>query len=97
VIFSIIVFTLGAVVSPPPGQSIFGWIGLLFLAFSFFVIPFPLLSVTVRRLHDINMSGWWSLLSFFPLIPIFLLFRPGTKGQNRFGPQQYEMTLPLVN
>lgn len=28
----------------------------------------PLLSVTVRRLHDIGKSGWWYFLAFIPII-----------------------------
>lgn len=49
----------------------------------------PALGVGVRRLHDMDKSGWWLLLSFIPLIGfIILLFwfvQPGTRGQNRFG------------
>ena len=34
----------------------------------------PSLSVSVRRLHDTNRSGWWILISLVPLIgPIVLL------------------------
>ena len=47
-------------------------------------------SLYIRRLHDLNQSGWWSLLMFVPLLNlglmIYLLFFPGTKGSNRFGP-----------
>jgi uncharacterized membrane protein YhaH (DUF805 family) len=34
----------------------------------------PTLAVTSRRLHDINKSGWWQLLSFtvIGLIPLFI-------------------------
>lgn len=45
----------------------------------------------VRRLHDIDMSGWWSLLAFVPIgnlvLLVILLFIGGTIGENRFGPQ----------
>ena len=35
----------------------------------------PSISVSVRRLHDINKSGWWYLLNLVPLIgPLVLLF-----------------------
>jgi hypothetical protein len=50
----------------------------------------PGLAVSVRRLHDINKSGWWLLIVFIPLIGglILLLFmvRPGDEGRNEFGP-----------
>jgi len=45
--------------------------------------------MAVRRLHDINRSGWWMLIQFtgvgIPLLVIFQLWR-GKKGPNRFGP-----------
>ena len=47
------------------------------------------LSITVRRLHDTNRSGWWCLLIFIPLIGQLVLFifmcLKGTEGENRFG------------
>lgn len=50
---------------------------------------FPSLAVAVRRLHDIDKSGWWYLILLIPLIGIILLLvwfcRRGTRGPNRFG------------
>jgi uncharacterized membrane protein YhaH (DUF805 family) len=49
----------------------------------------PSISVGVRRLHDIDRSGWWWWLNFIPLVgTIWLLVwqcSSGTKGCNRFG------------
>lgn len=49
----------------------------------------PTLAVSVRRLHDINKSGWYLLLWLFILIGwIWLLVLhciEGTSGPNRFG------------
>ncbi|MBW8880076.1 MAG: DUF805 domain-containing protein [Asticcacaulis sp.] len=49
----------------------------------------PLLSVTVRRLHDTNRSGWWVLLGLIPLIGVIVLLvfycLPGTPGPNKYG------------
>jgi uncharacterized membrane protein YhaH (DUF805 family) len=49
----------------------------------------PLLSVEVRRLHDLDRTGWWLLLVFIPLIGWIVLFvwfcMRGTTGKNRFG------------
>lgn len=43
-----------------------------------------------RRLNDLNKSGWLSLLLLVPIVNFFmglyLLFFPGTKGTNDFGP-----------
>jgi uncharacterized membrane protein YhaH (DUF805 family) len=49
----------------------------------------PSLAVTVRRLHDANLSGWYSLINFIPLIGPFVMLgfmaAPGIEGSNRFG------------
>jgi len=52
-------------------------------------ILIPSLAVTVRRLHDSNLSGWWLLISFVPFGGIVLLvfyILASTPGANRFGP-----------
>jgi len=44
--------------------------------------------VTHRRLHDLNASGWWQLVTFIPLGQILMIgfiFFKGTQGVNRFG------------
>lgn len=49
----------------------------------------PILAVGVRRLHDIDHSGWWLLLGFVPIIGWIVLLiwacTRGTAGPNRFG------------
>ena len=80
-------------------------LGIWMLFFSVSVLSFG-----VRRLHDINLSGWWILLPwvvsicigiFFPHFldsssrplqfllgfwpTLFLLFMPGSKGENKYG------------
>ena len=53
------------------------------------VLLLPLISVSVRRLHDTDRSGWWYWISLIPLIGpiIFLVWMctRGTSGANRFG------------
>ena len=50
----------------------------------------PALAVAVRRLHDIDKSGWWLLIGLIPLVGwVFLIVwhcTKGTLGANRFGP-----------
>jgi uncharacterized membrane protein YhaH (DUF805 family) len=50
----------------------------------------PVLAVTVRRLHDVDRSGWWILIGLVPLIGWIVLLvwyvREGTPGLNQFGP-----------
>ena len=49
----------------------------------------PNVAVSVRRLHDIDRSGWWVLLVLIPLIGGIVLLvwacMRGTVGMNRFG------------
>ena len=48
----------------------------------------PSLALAVRRLHDIDRTGWWVLIAF-TIIGIFVLIywacKRGTPGPNRFG------------
>lgn len=50
----------------------------------------PSLAVGVRRLHDIDRTGWWLLLYLIPvigfLVLLYFLVQRGTRGANRFGP-----------
>jgi uncharacterized membrane protein YhaH (DUF805 family) len=53
----------------------------------------PGLAVSVRRLHDIDRSGWWLLIAFVPLVGWVLIIvwqcTKGTAGANRFGPDPF--------
>ena len=46
------------------------------------------LALSVRRLHDIDRSGWWFLI-LFTIIGIFVVIywacKKGDQGENRFG------------
>jgi uncharacterized membrane protein YhaH (DUF805 family) len=50
----------------------------------------PGLAVSVRRLHDIDHSGWWILIGLIPIIGFIVLIvfyvRQSDQGENRFGP-----------
>jgi uncharacterized membrane protein YhaH (DUF805 family) len=49
----------------------------------------PHVAVSVRRLHDVNQTGWWYLLGCVPLVGTIVLLiwfcTDGTRGPNRFG------------
>ncbi|MEH6593898.1 MAG: DUF805 domain-containing protein [Halioglobus sp.] len=53
------------------------------------VFLLPSLAVTVRRLHDIDRSGWWYFVIVIPLVGVFVLLywevQPGTEGPNQYG------------
>jgi len=61
-----------------------------FGAFLFLPVLLPAISVEVRRLHDIDRSGWWVWLCLLPPINLVVKLiwwtRKGTDGANRFGP-----------
>ena len=63
-------------------MGVFSWIVFLGLLI-------PSIAVSVRRLHDKNLRGWWVLLFLIPLIGTIALFilycMRGTDGENRFG------------
>ena len=62
--------------------------GLLIVAI--LVLFIPQLAVTVRRLHDLDRSGWWWWLGLVPLVGGLVLLvwfcMRGTEGNNRYGP-----------
>ncbi|AZB99930.1 DUF805 domain-containing protein [Acinetobacter pittii] len=60
-------------------------------AFWLFLIYLNVVLV-VRRLHDLNKSGWMGLLLFIPVVQfffmIYLLLASGTAGPNQYGPSR---------
>ena len=54
-------------------------------------ILFPIGSIclTIRRLHDLNLTGWLCLLTTIPAVNtafwIYTTFAPGTFGANQYG------------
>ena len=49
-----------------------------------------LVSISVRRWHDCNKTGWFALLPFIPTVVYLGLVR-GTQGNNRYGDDPLEM------
>ena len=65
------------------------------------IVGWPLIAVVVKRLHDLNVSGWWmaavlafpsvakllgvNLLILYLLAIVLLGLFAGTAGDNRFG------------
>ncbi|RYE89849.1 MAG: DUF805 domain-containing protein [Cytophagaceae bacterium] len=68
-------------------------IALLFLGFAVdsnvprglysLAVLLPSLAVSVRRMHDVNKSGWFILIPFYNFI---LFCTEGTDGPNEYGP-----------
>ena len=60
------------------------------LRFIFVLVTFvPTLAVTVRRMHDMDRTGWWILIGLVPglgdLALLIWLTLPGTYYPNRYG------------
>lgn len=68
-------------------------------ALEFLPMIVPYLMLAIRRLHDLDKSGWYLLVSLVPILGCFyilylLLTKEGTYGVNRFG-AEYHYRAPL--
>lgn len=70
-----ILFIIATVIDFIIGIYVFG----PFLAFVFLL---PTIAVSVRRMHDVNKSGWFVLIPVYNLI---LTLIPGDIRENKFG------------
>lgn len=59
-----------------------------------FIILLPTIAVWIRRMHDINKSGWFILI---PIYNIYLALQKGDSGPNRYGPDPLADTNQAVN
>lgn len=70
------------------GGSVAGAYGPLMLIVALGLLV-PSIAVGIRRLHDLDKSGWWLLIGLVPIVgPIVLIVffvMEGTRGPNRFG------------
>ncbi len=68
----------------------------IWAGFAILPLLIPLITVTIRRLHDLGLSGWWFLAvvigaaipmidTIVALVHIIVMALPGRKGANRFG------------
>jgi uncharacterized membrane protein YhaH (DUF805 family) len=52
------------------------------------IVIWPSLAAGAKRMHDLDKSGWWQLLSLIPVLGLVVLYwfcKRGTEGDNRFG------------
>jgi uncharacterized membrane protein YhaH (DUF805 family) len=65
-------------------EELYGPLGIILTV----ITLLPGVAVGVRRLHDVNKSGWWLLISFtvIGLIPLLIwTISKGSSGKNQFG------------
>jgi uncharacterized membrane protein YhaH (DUF805 family) len=66
-----------------------GYIAIIANVLFSLAVLLPSIAVGVRRLHDIDRSGWWLLIGLVPIVGVILLLvwacMRGTQGANRFG------------
>ena len=81
VLLSFVDFSLGYI-------QLSSGIGLLSGVYTLAVM-LPVTGATIRRLHDINRSGWWILIALIPLLGLIglliMLALKGTDGENPYG------------
>ena len=95
ILFTFIVYTAtfaidANFIAPMLGLSAFGEDGSQPLStLVSLILLLPGIAVGVRRLHDIDRSGWWMLIVLIPVIGVLVLIywavQRGTDGENRFG------------
>lgn len=83
-LLSLVTMVLDAVLfGTPMGQ--YGILTIVLLLGTFI----PNLAIGVRRLHDIDRSGWWILIALIPIVGTIILIvwyaTRGTPGPNSFG------------
>lgn len=80
----LIFFVLGFV------AGLLGDVGMIILGIAYLGILVPSIGIGVRRLHDVDKSGWMMLIALIPILGslylLYLFVTKGTTGPNRFGP-----------
>ena len=70
------------------GIPMMGAFGATYILYLPFIISGYLLAI--RRLHDLDLSAFFILLSFVPVVSFFfalyVIFKKGTEGPNAYGP-----------
>ena len=81
-LFVLILSIVGNIIDAVIGMPIFGAIVSLGLLL-------PNIAMNIRRLHDIDRTGWWILIAFTGIGAILLIVwacMKGTTGSNTYGP-----------
>ncbi|NQV77659.1 MAG: DUF805 domain-containing protein [Lutibacter sp.] len=69
-------------------DNLFSFIYIVSLGTFGIIMFFQYFPLTIRRLHDLNASGWYVLITFLPFgqfLILWSIFKKGTQGSNKFG------------
>ncbi|MEL7208232.1 MAG: DUF805 domain-containing protein [Actinomycetota bacterium] len=84
--FAFVALTIGAAIDGDRGLGF----GALLMFMTLPVLFWVSITAAIRRLHDLNMTGWLVLVMLIPIIgslfQLFLLLAPGSPSDNRYGP-----------
>lgn len=93
-VFFVALITVAIIVGVSAGEAdafmgvVFGLIIVVSLA-----LLVPTIAITVRRLHDMGMSGWWWFIGLVPYVGGFVLIvlccLPSQPGTNKYGANKY--------
>jgi len=87
VLVNIIISVIFSILTRIPILRVIFWI--VFTLFSLAVLV-PSIMLGIRRLHDINLSGWLMLLCLIPVVNVVAIFLlcviEGNQYDNQYGP-----------
>ena len=87
VLVNIIIFIIFGILTKIPILKVLFWIA--FILFGLAVL-IPSIALGIRRLHDINYSGWLMLLCLIPVVNVIVVFLlcviEGNQYDNQYGP-----------
>ncbi len=86
-LFNIIIGFLLRFIEGMAGINPGSYEGLLAIIYQLAIL-IPSIAVGVRRMHDVNKSGWYLLIPIYNLI---LACTDGTKGDNKYGSDPKEV------
>ena len=86
---SALLMAAGGAETPGTGGAIFSAIISVLIVVLGITAIYSAIVLNIKRFHDLNKSGWCSLLSLIPIINILvmlsLVFVKGTQGANQYG------------
>ena len=89
-LLTLVMIPLGGALGFMGGDPTTSMVGIVGIGVFYIVTIVISVMFAKRRLNDLNRSGWWFLLFLIPIVnllfAIYILFFPGTDGDNNFGP-----------